>query len=104
LGEDKLQEAVIGSLSSEAQVAKITYVVFAVVTALVDEPDAVAILPEDVGNRLILTVYVAPKDLGKVVGKQGRTARSIRSVLHAVSSKLQRHVDLDIRARETTTL
>jgi len=65
--------------------------------ALVDFPDEVVVqaAPENEGTVLLLRV--APADLGKVIGKQGRTARSIRTILGAASMKAQHRFSLDIQ-------
>ena len=64
--------------------------------ALVDEPDQV-VVRETAGEQVtVLELRVAPGDLGKVIGKQGRTARSIRTLLGAVSMKLNRRFTLEI--------
>ncbi len=64
--------------------------------ALVDSPESVTveIIPE--ANATVLRLRVAPSDIGKVIGKQGRTARSIRTILSAASMKLQHRFSLDI--------
>ena len=64
--------------------------------ALVDEPEQVAVR-ETVGEQVtVLELRVAPGDLGKVIGKQGRTARSIRTLLGAAGMKLNRRFNLEI--------
>ncbi len=65
--------------------------------ALVDEPDKVAVdlVPGD-GENVVLELRVAPSDLGKVIGKQGRTARSMRTILGAAGMKLQKRFTLEI--------
>jgi predicted RNA-binding protein YlqC (UPF0109 family) len=64
--------------------------------ALVDEPSAVEV--ESVGREdaTVLKLHVAPQDVGKVIGKQGRTARSVRTILGAVSMKVHHRYTLDI--------
>jgi predicted RNA-binding protein YlqC (UPF0109 family) len=64
--------------------------------ALVDEPSAVEV--ESVGREetTVLKLRVAPQDVGKVIGKQGRTARSVRTILGAVSMKVHHRYTLDI--------
>jgi predicted RNA-binding protein YlqC (UPF0109 family) len=64
--------------------------------ALVDDPEAVSVevLPEAAAT--VLRLRVAPTDIGKVIGKQGRTARSIRTILSAASMKMQHRFSLDI--------
>jgi predicted RNA-binding protein YlqC (UPF0109 family) len=64
--------------------------------ALVDSPDDVTV-NEVAGEQVtVLELRVAPSDLGKVIGKQGRTARSIRTILGAASMKLNRRYTLEI--------
>lgn len=53
---------------------------------LVDEPDAVEVTAVEGERSVILQLKVAPDDMGKVIGKRGRTARSIRSLLRAAGS------------------
>jgi uncharacterized protein len=64
--------------------------------ALVDEPAAVQV--REVGGEKTTTfeLKVAEGDVGKIIGKQGRTARSIRTLLGAVSMKLNRKYSLEI--------
>lgn len=64
--------------------------------ALVDEPDAVEIDVQQEGGSTVLRLRVSPRDLGKVIGKQGRTARSLRTILGAASMKLKHRFALDI--------
>jgi predicted RNA-binding protein YlqC (UPF0109 family) len=60
--------------------------------ALVDSPDDVVVT----AGEGVLSLRVAPADLGKVIGKQGRTARSIRTILGAAGMKQNRRITLDI--------
>jgi predicted RNA-binding protein YlqC (UPF0109 family) len=64
--------------------------------ALVDEPDAVEVEAVSRDENTVLRLKVAPNDVGKVIGKQGRTARSVRTILGAVSMKLHHRYTLDI--------
>ena len=64
--------------------------------ALCDEPDAVQVEAIQEGDSTLLRLRVAPSDIGKVIGKQGRTARSLRTILGAASMKLQHRYGLDI--------
>ena len=64
--------------------------------ALVDEPTAVAVESIDRDESTVLKLRVAPQDVGKVIGKQGRTARSVRTILGAVSMKLHHRYTLDV--------
>jgi len=64
--------------------------------ALVDETEAVKVEVLTVQDATVLRLHVAPADIGKLIGKQGRTARSLRTILGAASMKLQRRFSLDI--------
>ena len=64
--------------------------------ALVDIPDEVSVRAVDGEQVTVLELKVAPSDLGKVIGKQGRTARSIRTILGAAGMKLNRRFTLEI--------
>ena len=64
--------------------------------ALVDEPEVVRLDMLNDGAAVVLRLQVAPGDLGKVIGKQGRTARSLRTILGAASMKMKHRFSLDI--------
>jgi len=64
--------------------------------ALVDTPEAVQVEAIKETESTILRLRVAPSDIGKVIGKQGRTARSLRTILSAASMKLRHRFALDI--------
>jgi len=64
--------------------------------ALVDNPDEVVVTEEDTEKALIVSLKVADDDMGKVIGKQGRIAKSIRSVVKAAASKEDKKVIVDI--------
>jgi uncharacterized protein len=64
--------------------------------ALVDIPEEVIINEVQGEQTTVLELKVAPSDLGKVIGKQGRTARSIRTILGAAGMKLNRRFTLEI--------
>jgi len=68
--------------------------------ALVDLPDEVTVQAAPDNDGTVLLLRVAPADLGKVIGKQGRTARSIRTILGAASMKAQHRFSLDIQRVE----
>jgi predicted RNA-binding protein YlqC (UPF0109 family) len=65
--------------------------------ALVDQQDEVSVEAIDEPTSTLLRLRVSPADLGKVIGKQGRTARSIRTILAAASMKAQHRFALDIQ-------
>ena len=67
-----------------------------VAKALVDQPDQVHVETVEDAAATTLRLRVAPGDLGRVIGKQGRTARAIRTLLHATAAKAKRRVVLEI--------
>jgi predicted RNA-binding protein YlqC (UPF0109 family) len=64
--------------------------------ALVDNPDEVAVTALEGSQSTVLELRVAKEDLGKIIGKKGRTARSLRRILGAVSAKERKRVVLEI--------
>jgi predicted RNA-binding protein YlqC (UPF0109 family) len=64
--------------------------------ALVDHPEQVKVSEIEGERTSVLELSVAKEDLGKVIGKQGRTARAIRVILGATSAKLRKHFVLEI--------
>ena len=64
--------------------------------ALVDNPDEVDVSEIAGEQTVVLELRVAKKDLGKVIGKQGRTVKAMRAILNAASSKLRKRADLEI--------
>lgn len=64
--------------------------------ALVDNPDAVEVNEIEGEQTSVIELKVAKDDLGKVIGKQGRTARSMRTILSAASTKLRKRSVLEI--------
>jgi predicted RNA-binding protein YlqC (UPF0109 family) len=63
---------------------------------LVDEPDAVRVEEVDEDDELVLRLYVAEPDRGKVIGRQGRIARALRAVVRASAARERRRVRLEI--------
>ncbi len=64
--------------------------------ALVDDPDQVEVFVVKGNQSLIIELEVAKKDIGKIIGKQGRTARAIRIIVGAVSAKVKKRAVLEI--------
>jgi predicted RNA-binding protein YlqC (UPF0109 family) len=64
--------------------------------ALVDDMDKVNVTEVEGENVTVIELRVGPGDLGKVIGKQGRTARAIRTILNANATKLRRRAVLEI--------
>lgn len=67
-----------------------------VAMALVDHPDQVRVKEHEGAQTTVLELRVADGDLGKVIGKQGRTARAIRTILNASGTKLKKRFVLEI--------
>ena len=65
--------------------------------ALVDNPDEVVVTEKCEGKHVTVELHVAASDMGKVIGKQGRIAKAIRSVVKAASTGDNKRVDVDIR-------
>jgi predicted RNA-binding protein YlqC (UPF0109 family) len=64
--------------------------------SLVDNPDAVSVSEIEGEQTSVIELKVAKEDLGKVIGKQGRTARAMRTILGAASTKAQKRAVLEI--------
>lgn len=63
---------------------------------LVDEPDAVEVTKTEDDRGLLLSLHVAPDDMGKVIGKGGRTARALRAVVRAAGTRAGVHAAVEI--------
>jgi hypothetical protein len=67
-----------------------------IATALVDNPEQVQVKETEQEDTIIIELTVAKEDLGKVIGKQGRTARAMRSLLSAATGKIDKRSRLEI--------
>ena len=65
--------------------------------SLVDSPDEVVVTEVEKENSVVIELKVAPADLGKVIGKEGRIAKAIRSVVKAAASKEDKKVIVEIQ-------
>ncbi len=63
---------------------------------LVSQPDAVTVAQREDGDGIVLELRVAPEDMGKVIGKQGRIAKEIRTVIKAAAQRDGKRVTVDI--------
>ncbi|MBW1889118.1 MAG: KH domain-containing protein [Deltaproteobacteria bacterium] len=70
--------------------------IYYIAKALVDNPDQVAVDEVEGNQTSVLELKVAKEDLGKVIGKQGRTARAMRTILSAASAKIKKRTVLEI--------
>ncbi len=67
-----------------------------IISALVDYPESVEVTQVDGETTCILEIRVAPEDIGKVIGRQGRNIASLRTLLHAVGAKERKHILLEV--------
>jgi uncharacterized protein len=67
-----------------------------IVRHLVDEPDAVRVETEEREDAVVYRLHVAPDDVGKVIGRQGRLARALRSLVRAAGARADRRYLLEI--------
>lgn len=65
--------------------------------SLVSKPDEVVVTETDTEEGITVILQVAPDDMGKVIGKKGRTAKAIRTVVNAAASKEDKHVTVEIQ-------
>jgi Predicted RNA-binding protein (contains KH domain) len=64
--------------------------------SLVDNPDEVVVTQKEEDNAIIIELTVAPSDMGRVIGRQGRIAKAIRTVIKSASSKIDKKVIVEI--------
>ena len=76
--------------------SKLTEIVEQMAKAIVDYPEKVEVKEIEGEKTTVIELKVAPEDLGKVIGKQGRTARAMRTILAAVSRKANKKAVLEI--------
>ena len=67
-----------------------------IVKALVDQPEQITVTEIEGGHTVILEISVAKSDMGKVIGKQGRNAQAIRTILSAAAGKAKKRYVLEI--------
>ncbi len=77
--------------------------VHTIISALVDCPNAVEVRQIDGETTCILEVRVAPADIGKVIGRQGRNIAALRTLLHAVGAKERKHILLEVLEDQEST-
>ena len=65
--------------------------------SLVESPDEVVVTETETENEIVLKLSVAPADMGKVIGKQGKIAKAIRTVVRASASKSDKKILVDIQ-------
>lgn len=65
--------------------------------ALVEQPELVIVTEKETEKEIIVTLQVAEEDMGKVIGKQGRIAKAIRTVVKAAASRIDKRVSVEIQ-------
>lgn len=68
-----------------------------IATAIVDSPDEVTVVGEEVGDTVNLTLSVAPDDMGMVIGRGGKIAKAIRTVMKAAATTRNKKVNVEIK-------
>ena len=81
-------------------VQQMTDLVRRIALALVDNPERVRVGSDVLDTEVVLRLFVTEDDLGKLIGKQGRTARSLRAIVGAAGSKLHLRCTLDIQSEQ----
>ena len=83
-------------VKSNMEVSEMKDLIAYIAKALVDKPEEVAVTEIEGEQTSVLELKVAKEDLGKVIGKQGRTARAMRTILSAASTKINKRSVLEI--------
>jgi uncharacterized protein len=83
-------------VNAEATAVPLAELIRSIAVELVDHPDEVDVVEVPGHNNTVIELRVARDDVGKVIGKEGRTAQSMRTILTAASAKSGRRVHLDI--------
>ncbi len=84
------------SSGSEKPLSELARMIEYMAKMLVDLPDQVSVVEVVGENTTVIELKVAKEDLGKIIGKQGRTARAVRTVLNGASTKLRKRTVLEI--------
>jgi len=85
-----------GSSGSQKKLSELSKMIEYMARMLVDLPDQVEVNEIEGENTTVIELKVAKEDLGKIIGKQGRTARAVRTVLNGASTKLRKRTVLEI--------
>jgi len=77
-------------------VAQLENLLLMLARSLVEDPEAVEVSGTETDSRVDLELRVAPEDMGKIIGRGGRTIRAIRTVMKAASVKLEKRVNVEV--------
>lgn len=83
-------------INQQGDVAGMVQLVTSIARSLVDSPDAISVTAIEDDNSVLLRLSLPATELSRVIGRQGRTARSLRTVLNAAGSKARRRYMLDV--------
>ena len=85
-----------GSSSGSHELSELSKMILYMAKMLVDLPDQASVNEIEGENTMVIELKVAKEDLGKIIGKQGRTARALRTILNGASTKLRKRTVLEI--------
>lgn len=91
-----MSDSIGESSSSKKPLHELSKMIEYIARMLVDVPDKVQVSEIEGENTTVIELKVAKEDLGKIIGKQGRTARAVRTVLNGASTKLRKRTVLEI--------
>ncbi len=91
--EDDFDDA--GNTNSERAATAVSVLTY-IAESLAEEPAAVNVATKDVGNKVILSLTVGPNDMGRVIGRRGRTAQALRTVVAAAGARDNVTTSVDI--------
>jgi predicted RNA-binding protein YlqC (UPF0109 family) len=94
------KSAIVPVRGLDAVATRIATVLTETVKLLVENPDRVTLEARTTTGQVNFLVRVAPEDLGRVLGKQGRTVRSLRALLHSMAQKSEIRIDFDVLVEE----
>jgi predicted RNA-binding protein YlqC (UPF0109 family) len=83
-------------MTQESSLSELSKMILYMAKMLVDLPDQVSVNEIAGENTTVIELKVAKEDLGKIIGKQGRTARAVRTILNGASTKLRKRTVLEI--------
>ena len=72
------------------------HILLDIIKAIVEDPDSVSVTEKVSGDTVVLELSVAKQDMGRVIGKEGKIAKSIRTVMRAAAAKENKRVIVDI--------
>jgi predicted RNA-binding protein YlqC (UPF0109 family) len=90
------KSAIVPELKLAATIARTVSLMTETVKLLVEYPDRVTIEAKTTAEQVNILVHVAPEDIGKVLGKQGRIANSLRMLLHSIGQKSGIRIQFDV--------